>query len=39
MKGLSVELNYDYWKDSLAYLTEAEMDVSAPTLFDLMQAI
>lgn len=38
-KGLSVELNYDYWKDSLAYLTEAEMDVSAPTLFDLMQAI
>lgn len=33
-KGLSTELNYDYWKDSLGYLTEAEMDVLAPTLFD-----
>lgn len=35
-KGLSTELNYDYWKDSLSYLYEAEMEVSAPTLFDLM---
>ncbi len=37
-KGLSTELNYDYWKDSLSYLYEAEMEVSAPTLFDLMDA-
>lgn len=35
-KGLSTELNYDYWRDGLAYLQEAEMEVSAPTLFDLM---
>lgn len=37
-KGLSTELNYDYWKDSLSYLYEAEMEVSAPTLFDLMDS-
>ena len=36
-KGLSTELNYDYWKDGLSYLYEAEMEVSAPTLFDLME--
>lgn len=35
-RGLSTELNYDYWRDSIGYLTEAEMDVTAPTLFDLM---
>lgn len=35
-KGLSTELNYDYWRDGLAYLQEAEMEASAPTLFDLM---
>lgn len=35
-RGLSTELNYDYWRDSIGYLTEAEMEVSAPTLFDLM---
>lgn len=35
-KGLSTELNHDYWKDSLAYLVEAEREVTAPTLFDLM---
>lgn len=35
-RGLSTELNYDYWKDGLSYLQEAEMEVSAPTLFDLM---
>ena len=38
-KGLSTELNYDYWKDGLAYLREAEMEVSSPTLFDLMNAV
>ena len=35
-KGLSTELNYDYWKDGLTYLREIEMEVSAPTLFDLI---
>lgn len=34
--GLSTELNHEYWKDGLSYLMEAEADVSAPTLFDLM---
>lgn len=34
-KGLSTELNYDYWKDGLTYLREAEMEMSSPTLFDL----
>ncbi len=35
-KGLSTELNYDYFKDGLSYLIEAERDITAPTLFDLM---
>jgi DNA modification methylase len=35
--GLSIELNYDYWKDSLFYLEEAEQKRLAPTLFDLME--
>ena len=34
--GLSTELNYNYWRDGLAYLREIEMKVSAPTLFDLL---
>lgn len=34
-KGLSTELNYDYWRDSLTYMREAESDVTSPTLFDL----
>ena len=38
-KGLSTELNYDYWRDSLTYLREAEMDMLSPTLFDLLEAI
>lgn len=38
-KGLSTELNYEYWKDGLAYLREAERDVASPTLFDLVNAI
>lgn len=36
-KGLSTELNYDYWRDSLTYMREAESDVTSPTLFDLME--
>lgn len=35
-KGLSTELNFDYWRDGLAYLREAESEVTSPTLFDLM---
>jgi hypothetical protein len=35
--GMSVELNRDYWRDSLYYLIEAEQDVTAPTLFDLIE--
>lgn len=34
-KGLSTELNYNYWKDGLSYLKEAEMNKLSPTLFDL----
>lgn len=35
--GMSTELNYDYWKDGISYLAEAEMEVTAPTLFDMME--
>ena len=35
-RGLSTELNYDYWRDGLSYLQEAEQEVCSPTLFDLM---
>ncbi len=35
-KGLATELNYDYWRDGLTYLREAENDMLAPTLFDFM---
>jgi hypothetical protein len=38
-KGLSTELNPEYWHDGLTYLREAETEVSSPTLFDLMDAI
>lgn len=38
-KGLATELNYDYWKDGLIYLREAEMDLLSPTLFDFMAEI
>ncbi len=34
-KGLSTELNADYWRDGLSYLREIEQDMSSPTLFDL----
>lgn len=34
-RGISTELNYEYWKDGLAYLHEAERNRKAPTLFDL----
>ena len=35
-KGLSVELNYNYWKDGLSYLREAETEATSPTLFDVI---
>ena len=36
-KGLSTELNYDYWRDSLTYLREAELEKTSPTLFDFVE--
>lgn len=36
-KGLATELNYDYWRDGLTYLREAEQDVTSPTLFDFIE--
>ena len=36
-KGLATELNYDYWRDGLTYLREAELEATSPTLFDLME--
>jgi len=33
-----IELNHDYWKDSLRYLKAAEEKISTPTLFDLLQS-
>lgn len=35
-KALSTELNNEYWRDGLIYLKEAEMNVTAPTLFDVI---
>jgi DNA modification methylase len=35
-RGLSTELNYDYWKDGLTYLREAEIGILSPTLFGLI---
>lgn len=35
--GLSTELNADYWKDSLAYLSEAESDRISPNLFSMIE--
>lgn len=37
-KGYGTELNCESFKDGLVYLKQADIDVSAPTLFDLMQA-
>ena len=38
-KGMSTELNFDYWRDSLTYMREAECDVTSPTLFDFMDSV
>jgi DNA modification methylase len=37
-RGYSVELNDQYWRDSVAYCRGAEEKVSMPTLFDLVAA-
>lgn len=34
-RALGVELNLDYWKDSVGYMEMAERDMDAPTLFDM----
>ena len=36
-RGLSTELNFDYWRDGLTYLREAEMEQTSPTLFDFLE--
>lgn len=36
-RGMATELNKDYFRDGLRYLREAESEVKAPTLFDLIQ--
>lgn len=38
-KGLSTELNFDYWKDGLTYLREAEINRTTPTLFDIIDDV
>lgn len=35
-RGAGSELNPDYWQHSIAYLEEAEQEISTPTLFDLL---
>jgi len=36
--GKATELNSAYFKDGLSYLRSAEMEVNAPTLFDLIES-
>ncbi len=36
-KSIGIELNANYWKDSIAYMEAAESDVVLPTLFDLLK--
>jgi DNA modification methylase len=35
----AIELNYQYWKDGVKYCQDAEVDRSAPTLFDLLEVV
>lgn len=37
-KGYGIELNSDYFRDGLGYLKMAEVEASAPTLFDFISA-
>lgn len=36
-KGVGIELNADYFRDGLGYLETADVQKSAPTLFDLLE--
>jgi DNA modification methylase len=36
-KGAGVELNHEYWTDSLRHLREAEREASMPSLFDVAE--
>jgi len=36
-RGLGIELNRDYYQDGIIYLRQAEDEITAPTLFDLME--
>lgn len=38
-QGLGFELNPVYWADAVSYLKAAEYEASAPTLFDLQEAL
>lgn len=35
--GYGVELNHDYWLDGVKYCRAAEQEISAPSLFDLLE--
>lgn len=37
--GLGTELSTPYWKDSVGYCRDAEMEISSPTLFDYFDAV
>jgi DNA modification methylase len=38
-KAIATELNTEYWRDGLSYLRAAEIDVNAPTLFDIVEPV
>ena len=38
-KGYGIELNPDYFRDGVGYLQAAEMEVTAPTLFDMYSEV
>ncbi len=37
-RGYSIELNEQYWRDSVAYCRSAEQQITQPTLFDFLEA-
>jgi DNA modification methylase len=36
-KAIATDLNPDYWRDGIRYLKAAEADITAPTLFDVIE--
>ncbi len=38
-RGYSIELNEQYWRDSVAYCRGAEQSVNQPTLFDFLEPV